>query len=96
MNRDNVGRIAEGDRSADHPSSPRNILNSFYFKPPFRGTREQEERWVDALLSTRIGDDHYPGDAVPSAHWPGVAPGTKGINNATPATRPSSSSLRRS
>lgn len=82
VNRDFVGRIAEGDRGADHPSSPRNILNSFYFKPPFRGTEEQEERWVDALLSTRIGDDHYPGDFVPSGNWPGMAPGTRGINNA--------------
>lgn len=82
VNRDFVRLIQEGDRSADHPSSPRNVLNSFYVKPPFRGTAEQEERWVDALLSTRIGDDHYPGDFVQSAHWPGVAPGNRGINNA--------------
>lgn len=79
---DFVRLIAEGDRSADHPSSPRNILNTFYFKPPFRGTPEQEDRWVEGVLSTRIGDDHYPGDHTPSPNWPGTAPGRRGINNA--------------
>lgn len=77
-----VARIRDGDRSADNPFSPRNVMNTFYFRPPFRVPAEQEERYVDAILSTRVGDDHYPGDLVASSNWPGVAPGTRGVNNA--------------
>ncbi|MFZ5817342.1 MAG: alpha/beta hydrolase [Bacillota bacterium] len=77
-----VKAIASGDRGAESQVSPRNIINAFYVKPPFRGTPEQEERWVDSVLTTRTGDDYYPGDMTPSPHWPGAAPGTRGINNA--------------
>jgi pimeloyl-ACP methyl ester carboxylesterase len=34
------------------------------------------------MLEMAIGDDHYPGDLVTSANWPGVAPGERGVNNA--------------
>jgi pimeloyl-ACP methyl ester carboxylesterase len=33
-------------------------------------------------LSLRVGEDWYPGDAISSPHWPGVAPGERGIVNA--------------
>lgn len=82
VNPDFVKAIREGDRSADGQNTPRNVMNAFYFKPPFRGTAEQEDRWVESILSTRIGDSHYPGDLVASAAWPGVAPGTRGVTNA--------------
>lgn len=75
-------RIAEGDRGSDSPFSPRNTMNQLYFKAPFRGTPEQEERWLTSVLSTKYGLDHYPGDFVTSTNWPGVAPGTRGIGNA--------------
>ncbi|MFZ0625930.1 MAG: alpha/beta hydrolase, partial [Acidimicrobiia bacterium] len=54
----------------------------FYFKPPFRLPQEQEERYVTAMLQMAVGDDVYPGDMTTSENWPGVAPGTKGMNNA--------------
>lgn len=82
VNGDFVQAIAKENRGADSPNTPRNVINTFYFKPPFRGTAEQEERWVSSLLTTRTGDDFYPGDMVPSTHWPMVAPGTRGIANA--------------
>ena len=34
------------------------------------------------VVKSVTGDDGYPGDATPSEHWPGVAPGTRGILNA--------------
>ena len=34
------------------------------------------------ILKSVTGDDGYPGDTAPSEHWPGVAPGTRGILNA--------------
>lgn len=77
-----VKRLAQGDRSEESDFSPRKVMNTFYFKPPFRAAPEREEVFVSALLSTKVGDDNYPGDLTPSDNWPNVAPGTKGVNNA--------------
>lgn len=77
-----VGRLRKKDRSSDSPQSPRNVINSFYFKPPFRLTAEAEEAAVSALLEMQLGADNYPGDSEASQHWPGIAPGKRGINNA--------------
>src|SRR5690606_34185804 len=40
------------------------------------------EDLLTGMLSQKTGPDRYPGDAVPSPHWPGVAPGVHGPNNA--------------
>jgi pimeloyl-ACP methyl ester carboxylesterase len=74
-----VQRLRDRDTSADSPFSPRNVLLSFYVKPPFRP--EHEDIYVESMLSTRIGDDHYPGDSRPSEVWPGLAAGDKGVLN---------------
>ncbi|MDB5078193.1 MAG: alpha/beta hydrolase [Chloroflexi bacterium] len=81
VNPDFRQRIKEGDRSADAPTSPRNIMNSFYFKPPFKVSPELEEVYVSAMLSTKEGDQNWPGDLAPSENWPNVAPGPNGVNN---------------
>lgn len=79
-NPDFSAAIAAGDRSTDHPHSPLNVFRSLYVAP---GTDlVDEELLLDSVLSTRIGPKNYPGDVVPSENWPGVAPGTTGINNA--------------
>ena len=80
-NPDFAQRLLSGDRGADSPNSPRNVMNTFYFKPPFRPAPAREEVFVEAMLSTKVGDDFYPGDMVASANWPGVGPGARGINN---------------
>lgn len=77
-----VRRLAAGDRSDEDPSSPRNVMNGFYFKPPFRPAPEREEAYLSSVLSTATGEDNYPGDMTPSENWPGVAPGSRGMNNA--------------
>jgi pimeloyl-ACP methyl ester carboxylesterase len=77
---DFVARLAEGDRSTDSSLSPRNVLRNFYWSPSHAEPREEE--LLDEVLKSAIGDDFYPGDATPSEHWPGSAPGTRGINNA--------------
>ncbi|PNY82170.1 alpha/beta fold hydrolase [Deinococcus koreensis] len=77
-----VAAVAAGDRS-DEPGSPRDVLRKYYVNPAtFTPTPEQEEAWLDAMLSTRTGDDFYPGDLSPSPTWPSVAPGTRGVANA--------------
>lgn len=82
VNPEFLKRLAEKDMGAEGQFAPRNVMNALYFKPPFRGTAEQEERWVASLVSTRTGADFYAGDVIPSAHWPGVAPGARGFANA--------------
>lgn len=73
--------IAAGDRSADNPqASPRVVMNSFYWKPPFKPAREED--LLSSLLTEKIGPDRYPGDFVASANWPNVAPGVHGPINA--------------
>lgn len=80
VNPEMVKRMKAGDRSADDPSSPRNVMNAIYWKPPFRAARE--EALLSSMLSKKMGDDRYPGDGVPSENWPGLAPGVHGPINA--------------
>ena len=77
-----VRRLEAKDKTEGDPNSPRNVINNFYFKPPFRATSKREEAYLWSVLSTRVGDENYPGDMTVSENWPGVAPGTKGMNNA--------------
>lgn len=73
--------MAAGDRSVDNPqASPRVVMNTFYWKPPFVPAREED--LLSALLTEKVGEDKYPGDLVPSENWPNVAPGKFGPINA--------------
>ena len=73
--------MADGDRSADNPqASPRIVMNAFYWKPPFVPAREED--LLSSVLSEHVGEQEYPGDAVPSPNWPNVAPGVYGPANA--------------
>jgi pimeloyl-ACP methyl ester carboxylesterase len=74
-----VQRLRDGDRSSDSPLSPRQVMLAFYVKPPLHP--EHADVFVESMLSTRTGDDHYPGDTVTTDAWPGVAPGTRGVLN---------------
>jgi pimeloyl-ACP methyl ester carboxylesterase len=81
VNPDFVQRIARGDRENEQ-NSPRTVMNTFYFKPPFRAPADREEIYLTGLLSTKATPGNYPGDMTPSNNWPGVAPGRQGVNNA--------------
>ena len=74
-----IQRIQAGDRTADDANSPRNIINTFYYKAPFRAAREED--FLTAALRERTGPDAYPGDAVASPNWPMVGPGVRGPVN---------------
>src|SRR4028119_322440 len=68
--------------TAAAPTSPRSILRAFYVAPGSLPLDPRlEEVYVAAMLSTRTGEDHYPGDAVASDTWPGTAPGPRGVLN---------------
>jgi pimeloyl-ACP methyl ester carboxylesterase len=75
-------RLRAGDRSSDGDLAPRNVMNSSYWRVGHREPPEREEMLLGEILKSVIGDDGYPGDAAGSEHWPGVAPGTRGILNA--------------
>ncbi|HEV2030293.1 MAG TPA: alpha/beta hydrolase [Candidatus Dormibacteraeota bacterium] len=75
-------RIADQDASDESPFSPRNVINTSYWAPSHREPKKREDMLVAEILKSVIGDDGYPGDATPSANWPGIAPGTRGILNA--------------
>ena len=55
-------------------------MEQLYFKPPFVPVGMEE--LLDSMLSTRIGDDWYPGNSEPSDNWPGFSPGDAGVVNA--------------
>lgn len=59
----------------------RATLNSVYFKPPFRMDSQWEERLIDEMLKTKVGDGMYPGDTRQVPQWPFVAAGDKGVCN---------------
>lgn len=76
--------MGEQDRGSDNPqASPRVVMNSFYWKPPF--VPEREEALLTSLLSQKVGDKRYPGDFEASEHYPFVKPGRYGpLNAASP------------
>lgn len=79
VNPDFVKRLEAGDAAGTDATSPRGVMRAVYFAPGPPHPREDD--FVDSMLSTRIGDDFYPGDSRPSEAWPQIAPGDRGILN---------------
>lgn len=79
VNPEFLSRLAEGDRSADSPFSPRSALRLLTAVPLDEKT---EDMLLDGLLATNVGDRDYPGDVVASTNWPYVGPGDWGSTNA--------------
>jgi pimeloyl-ACP methyl ester carboxylesterase len=74
-----VERLAGKDRTDKSPLSPRQVLLAHYVKPPYMP--EHLDIFVESMLSTRTGEDWYPGDSRPVDAWPGFAPGDRGVLN---------------
>ena len=84
VNPDFARLMGEKNRGSEHPmASPRVVMNTFYWKLPFRPAREED--LLSSLLTEKVGPQKYPGDATPSPNWPGTAPGAFGPLNATSA-----------
>jgi pimeloyl-ACP methyl ester carboxylesterase len=77
INPEFVQLLAAGERGTENPMAPRNVLRQFYVNPPFIPAREEE--LLSSMLTTKVGDDWYPGSFVPSDNWPGAAPGATGV-----------------
>ncbi|MGH1368781.1 MAG: alpha/beta fold hydrolase [Maritimibacter sp.] len=79
--------LAAGARGDDSPNHPRNVLCTFVWKPPF--VPERLEDILTSSLAQHCGEADYPGDMIPSAHWPAMAPGRFGpINALAPIYQP--------
>ncbi|MBL9101510.1 MAG: alpha/beta fold hydrolase [Myxococcales bacterium] len=77
-----VRLLKAGERGVDSQVAPRNVMRGCYFHAANQVDAEREDAYVGAMLTTVCDDDHYPGDMTASSNWPGVAPGTRGMNNA--------------
>ena len=76
-----VERLATGDTSdADPQTSPRIIMRTFYGGGA-NAANLDEDFLTAEMVKTRTGDDFYPGTAVPSETWPGLAAGERGVLN---------------
>ncbi|MGP3957495.1 alpha/beta fold hydrolase [Nonomuraea sp. 3N208] len=82
-NPDFVARLKAGDMSDESPTSPRNVFRSAYVN---NHEVPDEDFYLRSMLTTRVGETHYPGDGATSAAWPGVAPGKHGVLNAIAPT----------
>ncbi len=80
LNRELIGNIVKGDRTADSPFTPRSVLRLLVWGPPF--IPEREDDLVEATMHIHIGDQDLPGDHVASENWPYFAPGKWGATNA--------------
>jgi pimeloyl-ACP methyl ester carboxylesterase len=78
---DLVQRLTRGDAGDEAETSPRSVFRSEFVASGY--TSAHEDVWIDAMLATSTAAGNYPGDAVPSPHWPGWAAGTTGVLNAT-------------
>ncbi|WP_208996131.1 alpha/beta hydrolase [Pseudovibrio ascidiaceicola] len=85
VNPEFVKLLMDKDSSTGSDFSPRNILNTFVWKPPFQPKRMEE--CMATVFAQHTGDKSYPGDVVPSSNWPGVAPGRFGSINALAPNR---------
>ena len=68
--------LLSGDREL-----PRVTLHNVYFKPTFELDPEWEEKFIDGMLKTKVGEGMYPGDMKQVPVWPFIAAGDKGICN---------------
>ena len=83
--------LKDGERG-DGEMTPRQVMNNFYWKPPY--TSEREEDLLTSVLQTHTGERDYPGDSTASENWPAVAPGRWGVlNGMAPNNQPDISRL---
>ena len=82
-----VELIAKGDGDGEldadgnpETASPRNTVRALYVAPG-SGPWPDEDLWVASLLTTKVGDDNYPGTGTASENWPTLAPGDRGVLN---------------
>lgn len=76
-----VERLAAKDTTLEGGNdSPRAVLSAF-FGPQDNEPNVDMDFLVEQMVTTRTGDDFYPGNVAASDHWPTLAPGDRGVLN---------------
>lgn len=57
------------------------VIDSIYVTPSFKIEPALREKFIDSVLTTRVGDGFYPGDSSMCGSWPFVVAGSSGICN---------------
>ena len=57
------------------------VIDSIYVTPGFKIEPALKEKFIDSVLTTRVGDGFYPGDSSMCGSWPFVVAGSSGICN---------------
>lgn len=70
-----VRLVSDNDMSSESPLTPRNVMNAFYFKPPFKVAANVEDWLVAAMNKTVVGEGNYPGNSTVSQR-PALHPAT--------------------
>ncbi|GAA5202564.1 alpha/beta hydrolase [Microbacterium jejuense] len=78
-NPDFVQRLNDRDATDEAPTSPRSVFRSGYVASGY--TSDNEDVWVESMLTTSTATGNYPGDAVTSESWPGFGAGDLGVLN---------------
>lgn len=76
-----LAKLAEKDQG-DDPMAARSVLEKSLFAAGWPISKEYQDLFVTELLKIHQGPDYYPGDFEPSAAFPFVLPGKRGISNA--------------
>lgn len=74
-----VASLGDGDTTADSPLTARSVFRTTYVAPGYQS--DLEDLWVESMLSTKLGDDNYPGTKTESTTWPGFGAGDRGVLN---------------
>ena len=76
-----VQRLAAGDMGEDDPQTSPRVVMRTYYGGGANAANIDEDFLTAELVKTRTGDDFYPGTAVTSENWPGLATGDRGVLN---------------
>lgn len=80
VNKQFVENLRTKNKDLTDPTTAPNVLKGL-FAPSFTLTQEMTDLFVDSMFLMEIGEDFYPGSAIPAPEWPFLGPGTTGIGN---------------
>lgn len=86
VNPDFVASIRDRDTS-EGAINAKGVVKALYVSASglAKLSAERIDEIVASVLTTRTGDDFWPGAAAASSNWPGTKPGATGVNNAIAA-----------
>ena len=71
-----VAALQSGDRAFIG-----SVIDTVYVTPTYQIEPALREKFIDSVLTTRVGEGFYPGNSTTCGSWPFVVAGDKGICN---------------